>query len=253
MKQLRDISDEEGLKRAYETRDGLYQHYNELFIAGTKDFPQDHIDHLRLPFGDTLNNTKRGRDADAYNVSHHEIDTVIGHSLGGAVALSLEKAYKKEGNNPYGIVQSKTFGAPTVSGNISNPFIKNIVKDEIVGAGVAGGLAAGSTMDAATGFSDGGLLTGMGADIGKKVSSDFANRITSDTNTSPDRIKYFGDPISAFDFNATTIMPSFKQRWRNSAHSYSGLEIADKVPLHDTMRNMLEPSPDDSQATVVTE
>ena len=37
VKQLRDITDEEGLKRAYETRDGLYQHYNKLFIAGTKN------------------------------------------------------------------------------------------------------------------------------------------------------------------------------------------------------------------------
>ena len=101
-------------------------------------------------------------------------------------------------------------------------------------------------------FSDGCLLTGLGADIGKKVSTDFANRITSDTNTSPDRIRYFGDPISMFDFNSSTIMPSFKQRWRNSAHSYSGLEIADKVPLRDTMTNMLEPSPDDSEATVTT-
>ena len=167
--------------------------------------------------------------------------------------MALEKQYKKEGNNPYGIVQSKTFGAPTVSGNISNPLLKNIVKDEIVGAGVAGGLAIGASVDSAIGFSDGGLLTGLGADIGKKVSSDFANRITSDTNTSPDRIRYFGDPISAFDFNATTIMPSFKQRWRNSAHSYSGLEIADKVPLHDTMRNPLSISPDDNEATVITE
>ena len=35
--------------------------------------------------------THRGRTADAYYRSHHEIDTVIGHSLGGAVALSLEK------------------------------------------------------------------------------------------------------------------------------------------------------------------
>ena len=41
VKQLQDITDEEGLKRAYETRDGLYQHYNKLFLAGTKDFPQD--------------------------------------------------------------------------------------------------------------------------------------------------------------------------------------------------------------------
>ena len=90
----------------------------------------------------------------------------------------------------------------------------------------------GASADAATGFSDGGLLTGLGADIGKKVSSDFANRITSDTNTSPDRIKYFGDPISMFDFNATTTMPSFKQRWDNPAHSYSGWYMKDAVPLH---------------------
>ena len=66
LKQLQDISDEEGLKRAYDKQDGLYQHYNKLFIAGTKNFPQDHIDDLKLPFDDTLNKTKRGRDADLY-------------------------------------------------------------------------------------------------------------------------------------------------------------------------------------------
>ena len=158
-------------KRAYDTQDGLYQHFNKLFIAGTKDFPQDHIDDLKLPFDDTLNATKRGRDADAYYGSHHGIDTVIGHSLGGSVSLALEKQYKKEGTNPYGIVQSKTFGAPVISGNFAN--------------------------------------------------------------NNPNRIIYFGDPISALDMNSTTVMPSFKQRFNNSAHSYAGLEIADKVPLHD--------------------
>ena len=91
VKQRRDIPDEEGLKRAYDTRDWLYQHYHKLFIAGTKDFPADHIDDLKLLFDYTLNQTKRGRDADAYYRSHHEIDTVIGYSLGGAVSLSLEK------------------------------------------------------------------------------------------------------------------------------------------------------------------
>ena len=125
VKQLKDITDEEGLKRAYDTKDGLYQHYKKLFIAGTKDFPQDHVDDLKLPFGDTLDQTKRGRDADTYYRCHHEIDTVIGHSLGGSVSLALEKKYKKEGNNPYGIIQSKTFGAPVVSGNISNPLLKH--------------------------------------------------------------------------------------------------------------------------------
>ena len=140
------------MKRAYETRDGLYQHYNKLFIAGTKDFPQDHIDDLKLPFDDTLNKTKRGRDADAYYRSHHEVDTVIGHSLGGAVSLALEKQYKKEGNNPYGIIQSKTFGAPTVPGNIKPTIKKNIIKNNIVGSGVADGLSIGASADSAIGF-----------------------------------------------------------------------------------------------------
>ena len=39
-KQLQGITDEEGLKRAYERKYGLYQQYNKLFIAGTKDSPR---------------------------------------------------------------------------------------------------------------------------------------------------------------------------------------------------------------------
>ena len=70
---------------------------------------------MTLPIDDTLNKIKRGRDAHMYYRSHKsETDTIIGRSLGGAVALSLEKQDKKEGNNPYGIIQSKTFGAPVV-------------------------------------------------------------------------------------------------------------------------------------------
>ena len=111
----------------------------------------------------------------------------------------------------------------------------------------------GASADSAMGFSDGGILTGMGADTGKKVSSDFDNRITEDTNTSPERIRYFGDPVSMFDFNSTTVMLSMGFRWKSSAHPYKGLQIADKVPLHDVERNPLTPSPDDSKAEVITE
>ena len=129
------------------------------------------VDDLKLPLDDTLNITRRGKTADVYYRSHHEIDTVIGHSLGGAVALSLEKQYKQEANNPYGIIQSTSFGAPVVNGNLGNrfgDFGKPIIKNEIIGAGVAGGLATGASADSAFGFSDGGLLTGRGADIGKE-------------------------------------------------------------------------------------
>ena len=108
-------------------------------------------------------------------------------------------------------------------------------------------------MDAGIGFSDAGLLSASGSDIGKQIGTDMANRLTSDNNTSPDRIRYFGVPFSAMDFNATTVMPSFKQRWNNSAHSYSGLFIKDAIPIHDTMKNPLTPSGNDEDAEVITE
>ena len=94
----------------------------------------------------------------------------------------------------------------------------------------------GASADSAIRFSDGGLLTGLGAGIGKKVSTDFSNIITSDTHTSPDRTIYFGDPVSMFYFNSTTVMPSFGFRFINSAHSYEGLFIKDAVPLHDNAK-----------------
>ena len=96
IKQIAEITDEEGLRLAYEAKDCLYQHYNKLFIAGTKDFPVGHTDSFKLQFDDTLDKTKRGRDADAYYRSHHEIGSVIGHSLGGAVALSLGNNVKNK-------------------------------------------------------------------------------------------------------------------------------------------------------------
>ena len=52
IKQITDITDEEGLK-THKAKDGLYQHYNKLLIAGTRDFPRDHIDDLKLPMNDT--------------------------------------------------------------------------------------------------------------------------------------------------------------------------------------------------------
>ena len=35
IKQLQCITDDEGLRLAFETNNGFYQHYNTLFIAGT--------------------------------------------------------------------------------------------------------------------------------------------------------------------------------------------------------------------------
>ena len=94
------VLDEEGLKRAYDSPNiyvciyiyVYYQHRNNLFIAGTKDFPTNHLDTLTLRVGNNSRLTKRGNDVQAYyrnNMTEHY--TVIGHSLGGSVALALEE------------------------------------------------------------------------------------------------------------------------------------------------------------------
>ena len=55
------------------------------------------------------------------------------------------------------------------------------------------------------------------------------------------------------DFNATTVMFSFKQRLGNPAHSYSGLFIKGAVLVHDTPNNPLTQSPGDSKTEIITE
>jgi len=183
-----DISDEDGMTKAYSSKNGLYHHHNKLFIAGTKSL-QDAWDDLKIPFGKTMDGV-RADNANAYYLANQSsIDTVIGHSLGGAIALNLEQKYGKSGDNPYGIIQSKTYGSATAS------------------------------------------LPGGGKS---------------------DRIRYFGDPISALDFNATTVMPSFSQRWNNSAHSYSGLSIPDKIPVHEAIKNPLTASAPDNESEIIT-
>ena len=41
----------------------------------------------------------------------------------------------------------------------------------------------GSMADSAIGFADGGLMTAIGGDIGKKLGTDIGNRLTEDNNT----------------------------------------------------------------------
>ena len=140
-----------------------------------------------------------------------------------------------------------------MSGNLGSSlgdFGKSIFKNSILDLGVASGAAIGAAVDYAIGFSDGGVLIGLGVDIGKKISTDMGNILTEDNNASPDRVRYFGDPISAMDFNAKTLFPSFKQRWNNSAHSYPGFLLRMQC---DVGRNPLTQSPDDNKAEVFTE
>ena len=88
-KKLVNISDEEGMRRAKTSPQGLYQYYNKLYIYGTRD-KRDVIGDVLIPFDKSLE-MPRGRAANAAIMGHREIDTVIGYSMGGSVALALEE------------------------------------------------------------------------------------------------------------------------------------------------------------------
>ena len=257
------LSDEEGLTRAYNSPNRFYQHRNKLFVAGSID-PVNFYDDLKLPMEDTLKLTKRGRDVEAYYKNHMaEIDTIIGHSEGGSVSLALEDKYRHDKIDlpGIGIKQVKTFSAPVVAGNIggNNQFIKNKVVEgtENLGSKVGNeiGGAIGYGIDALTGFEDLGMFTAgftrAGTKVGTKVGNTVGTRLTTRPENNPDRIRYFGDPISALDFNAKTVMPSLKFRWENSAHTYKGLSIPDKVEEPDTISTPVSIQPSDDQAQII--
>ena len=61
---LKSLSDVEGLQRAYARTNGVYIRNTTMFVAGTKDFPQDHWDDLSKIPTNTVYNTLRYINAD---------------------------------------------------------------------------------------------------------------------------------------------------------------------------------------------
>ena len=111
-----DINDEDGLKKGYSntTDKGLYYHpYNRtLYIAGTKDIPTDVLEDALIPFH-MVHHSIRYRTADHFlKYNADKVDTVIGHSLGGAVSLKLNQDYRKR-------FKTRTYGAPVDSYNMN--------------------------------------------------------------------------------------------------------------------------------------
>ena len=135
----------------------------------------------------------------------------------------------------------------------NNQQITDLVLKGSQGLGTAVGTEIGVSMDAATGFTDEGLFTCGLSTAGGKIGSTIGTRLTTSKEDNPDRIRYAGDPISAFDFNAKTVVPSLGFRMNNSAHSYKGLSIPDKFPEHDLAKEALPIQPSDDNAKIITE
>ncbi len=78
------ITDSEGLQRAYEHGD-YYIHGKTMFIAGSHTARDWFDDVTKIPvWGDLRNSERYQKVLDVFR-NRGEIDTVVGHSLGGSV------------------------------------------------------------------------------------------------------------------------------------------------------------------------
>ena len=99
------MEDRQGLQEAYELDNGVYAAGDTLYIAGTKNL-RDVWDDLKIPFG-AARHTQRYEGASRTLKAMPQIRRVVGHSLGGAVTLELQRA------NPN--LKTVTYGAPVIS------------------------------------------------------------------------------------------------------------------------------------------
>lgn len=97
-----------GLQKAYDRKNKVFfdNDSGTLFVAGTSDL-HDAWDDLKIPLGLTKH-SRRYKQADEELKKHGDnVKDVVGHSLGGAVALELNK---NKGN-----LNTTTYGAPVFS------------------------------------------------------------------------------------------------------------------------------------------
>ena len=111
------ITDKAGLNKAYGRASKLYTHGDTLYIAGTSSF-QDVWDDLKTPFNQTDKSMRYRKAVTALKVNP-DIMNVVGHSLGGSVALELQK------NFPDRKFKSNTYGAPVLSATAADNRFRN--------------------------------------------------------------------------------------------------------------------------------
>ena len=111
---------EDGMKKAYESKEGYYKDGNKLFIAGTRDM-QDVLDWPKIPLG-MFQKSKIYKNIEPVFKEDDNIDYVVGHSAGGSATLELEK------NFPERKITSITYNAPVFERGSSD--IMDVLKDD---------------------------------------------------------------------------------------------------------------------------
>ena len=115
---VKKITDKEGLHKAYALDDKLYAQGDTLYIAGTSSL-RDVWDDLKIPFHLT-SKSDRYQHASKFLEENKEIKQLVGHSLGGSVALELQDNMADRN------FKTNTYGAPVFSFTSAENRYRNI-------------------------------------------------------------------------------------------------------------------------------
>ena len=103
-----------GLENAYAAGPTSYDpSTHSLYIKGTTTARDAWDDVTKIPFGDTARSERYEQAHKSYSdlmYQHKPVDRLVGHSLGGSVALELAHQLRRVGKH----VQTRTFGAPVL-------------------------------------------------------------------------------------------------------------------------------------------
>lgn len=100
------ITDTDGLDAAYADINNVIVHNKTIFISGTHELGDIAAD-VTIPFRQ-LERTHRYAQAESLLALHPEVDTIVGHSLGAAIATRLAEQY------PRRIRGGRMYGSPTI-------------------------------------------------------------------------------------------------------------------------------------------
>ncbi len=115
---LEPITDKVGLEKAYGRDSKLYKHGDTLYVAGTTTFG-DVMDWPKIPLNRGTKTMVYGKALQAVKLDP-AIKNVVGHSLGGAAALELQR------NFPDRKFKVNTYGAPVFSATAADNRFRNI-------------------------------------------------------------------------------------------------------------------------------
>jgi len=101
------VSVNDGFDKAYNSPNSIFIDGNRMYIAGTHNLRDVWDDITKIPVWGDVRNSERYQQAEEALKNNPQIDTIFGHSLGGSVALEINK----NNDNKYKTI---TYGAPVL-------------------------------------------------------------------------------------------------------------------------------------------